>query len=71
VYRGCIESCQSKREAGTDVSTCWADCNKEFEDSIIECKQEPCREFCNGEGFENGEWARYTQEHGWDSCYCS
>jgi len=70
-YRSCIESCQSKREAGSDVSTCWGDCNTEFNDAIIECKQEPCKEFCDGKGFSDGVWAKYTQESGWDSCYCS
>ena len=70
-YRSCIESCQSKREAGANVSTCWADCNAEFTDAIIECKQEPCKLFCESRGFSGGEWARYTSEFGWDSCYCS
>ncbi len=70
-YRSCIENCQSKRESGGDVSTCWQDCNKEFNDAIIECKQSPCQSFCENKGYDKGEWARYTQEYGWDSCYCS
>jgi hypothetical protein len=70
-YIGCIESCQAKREAGSDVSTCWADCNEVLNNEIIACKQGPCQEFCEDRGFSNGEWARYTQEFGWDSCYCT
>lgn len=70
-YRSCIEACQSKREAAQDVSTCWQDCNMEFEEGIIGCKQAPCQEFCTDKGFAKGEWVRYTQEYGWDSCYCS
>lgn len=66
-YRGCIENCQSKREGGQDVSTCWADCNEELNNKIIDCKQGPCQEFCTEKGFSNGEWAKYTQEYGWDS----
>ncbi len=69
-YISCIESCQASREAGLDVSTCWNDCNKVFEDDIIECKQDPCHEFCIEKGYETGKWARYTQEYGWDSCLC-
>lgn len=70
-YRGCIEGCQAKREARQDVSTCWHDCNKIFEDGIVQCKQAPCKQFCQEQGFNKGEWARYTNEYGWDSCYCS
>ncbi len=70
-YKGCIENCQSKRESGGDVSTCWADCNKEFDSGIVECKQDPCEEFCASKGYDKGEWAKYTGEYGWDSCYCT
>jgi hypothetical protein len=69
-YISCIESCQAKREAGSDVSTCWNDCNTAFNDAIIECKQTPCHDFCIEKGYETGKWARYTQEYGWDSCLC-
>ncbi|MBN1502287.1 hypothetical protein JW930_01980 [Candidatus Woesearchaeota archaeon] len=69
-YTGCIKTCQSKREAGSDVSTCWADCNKIFDEKLTECKQVPCHDFCIEKGYETGEWARYTQEYGWDSCLC-
>lgn len=70
-YRGCIENCQSKREARQNVSTCWADCNEELNNKLIDCKQGPCQKFCEEKGFSNGEWARYTHEYGWDSCYCT
>lgn len=70
-YRSCIENCQAKREAAQDVSTFWQECNTEFDEAVIECKQQPCKDFCSSKGFDNGEWARYTQEYGWDSCYCS
>lgn len=69
-YRSCIEGCNSKMRAGQDVSTCWGDCNAEFEEKITGCKDGVCPEFCEEEGFTTGKWARYTQDFGWDSCLC-
>jgi hypothetical protein len=69
-YTSCVDGCNSKLRAGQDVSTCWADCNTEFDTAVQACKDALCPEFCQGEGFTTGSWARYTEDYGWDSCYC-
>jgi hypothetical protein len=69
-YKSCIKNCQAKREAGQDVSTCWQECNEEFIEAVNYCKDGPCANFCQEEGYQTGEWAKYTQEYGWDSCHC-
>jgi hypothetical protein len=71
-YTSCIDNCNLKMIAGDDVSTCWNDCNDEFFFQLGNpCKDGPCQQFCKEHGYSNGVWAKYTQEYGWDSCYCT
>jgi len=71
-YKSCIENCNSEREANQDVTTCGGDCNTEmFETLGNPCKDPPCKEFCKQQGYDDGVWAKYTGEYGWDSCACT
>jgi hypothetical protein len=69
-YETCITTCQSDRESGNDVSTCWNDCNAELNDGLLPCKDEQCATYCITQGYENGKWTYYTSSGGYDTCSC-
>jgi hypothetical protein len=69
-YETCINSCQSDRESGNDVSTCWNDCNNELNEGLFPCKDKQCATSCTAQGYEEGKWAYYTSSGGYDTCSC-